>query len=85
MDEPPIAVVNQESAWMVVGIIFIILFVVMIAVNVYLCVLRRRTINEIREAHFLHQQVLQDHQYNLQKIGWQHDGGHHVGHGGLHI
>lgn len=75
MDTVPI---YDTTAWMVVGIIFIILFSLMICVSIYLCVLRRQTINELREANFLRQQVLhQQQQDEFNKSMWhqQHFGG----------
>lgn len=54
MDSLTVTQTVSSSAWMVVAIIFIILFVLMSALNVHMHLARRRTMDEIRAINAQH-------------------------------
>lgn len=53
---------DSSSAWMVVAIIFIILFVLMTGLNIHMHLARQRTIDEIRA---INAQYIRRHQEQL--------------------
>lgn len=58
----------EDSGWMVTGIIFIILFFLMVGVSVYMFILRRNTMKEVQEAHMRY--VMNWEQNQQRKTPW---------------
>lgn len=66
-------IVNERSAWLVVSIIFIVMFVLMICVNIYLYALRRQSLHYIQDSHRMYQQMLKDREQLKLDVGGHHD------------
>lgn len=51
---------GNESAWLVVAIVFIILFVMMAGLNIHMHLARRRTLDEVRAINARHVRLQQE-------------------------
>lgn len=61
---------DSTSAWMVVAIIFIILFVLMAGLNIHMHLARQRTIDEIRAINALYVRRHQEESTANRKAAW---------------